>query len=65
MRTLAKIQKIKQNQPELNNTIIEIKKNTVEGINSRLDDREEQITNLEDRIVEITLSEQDKEERHF
>ena len=36
-------------------------KNTLEGINSRLGDTEEHISNLEDRIVKITLSEQQKE----
>ena len=32
-------------------------KKLVQGLNESSDDREEQITNLEDRIVEITLSE--------
>ena len=36
-------------------------KNTLEGIKSRLDDREEWISKLEDRIVEITQAEQKKE----
>jgi len=31
-------------------------KNTLEGINSRLDDTEKWISNLEDRIVHITQS---------
>ena len=33
-------------------------KNTLELINSRLDDTEEQISKLEDRVVEITQPEQ-------
>ena len=36
-------------------------KNTLEGINSRLDDTEEWIRELEDGIVEITKAEQKKE----
>ena len=40
--------------------IIEIK-NALEGINSRLDHKEEQISELEDRIVEIIQAEQKKE----
>ena len=38
-------------------------KNTLEGINSRLDDTEEQISELEDRLVEITKAEEKKEKR--
>ena len=38
-------------------------KNTLQGINSRLHDREEWISDMEDRIVEITQSEKQKEER--
>lgn len=33
-------------------------KNTLEGINSRLDDTEHQISELEDRVVEITKAKQ-------
>ena len=35
-------------------------KNTLEGINCRLNDKEEQISELEDRVVEITDTEQKK-----
>ena len=35
-------------------------KNTLEGINSRLNDAEEQISKLEDRVVEISDTEQKK-----
>ena len=39
-------------------------KNTLEGINSRLNDIEEQISELEDRVVEITATEQKKEKKN-
>ena len=35
-------------------------KNTLEGIKSRLNDTDEQISELEDRVVEITDAEQKK-----
>ena len=44
----------------MNNTINEIK-NSLEGINSRITEAEEQITDLENKIVEITTTEQNKE----
>ena len=44
----------------MNNTITEIK-NTLEGINSRINEAEEQISELEDRMVEIIAVEQNKE----
>ena len=44
----------------MKNTITEMK-NTLEGINSRLDDTQEWISELEGRIVEITEAEQKKE----
>ena len=44
----------------MNNTISEIK-NSVEGINSRITEAEEWISKLEDKIVEITTAEQNKE----
>ena len=46
----------------MNNTINEIK-NSLEGINSRINEAEEQISDLEDKIVEITTPEQNKEKR--
>ena len=46
----------------MTNTINEIK-NTLEGINSRITETEEQISDLEDKIVEITIAEQNKEKR--
>ena len=44
-----KLHNIKKNQAELNT--IEIKKNTIEGINTGLDDTKEKISNVEDRVV--------------
>ena len=45
-----------------NNTINEIK-NSLEGISSRITEAEERIGDLEDKIVEITTTEQNKEKR--
>ena len=44
----------------MNNKINEIK-NSLEGINSRETDTEERISDLEDKIVEITITEKNKE----
>ena len=44
----------------MNNTITEMK-TTLEGINSRITEAEERISVLEDRMVEITAVEQNKE----
>ena len=44
----------------MNNTINEIK-NFLEGINSRITETEERVSDLEDKIVEITTAEQNKE----
>ena len=46
----------------MNNTITEIK-NTLEGINNRITEAEELICELEDKMVEITPREQNKEKR--
>ena len=46
----------------MKNRINEIK-NTLEGINSRTTEAEERISDLEDKIVEITIAEQNKEKR--
>lgn len=48
----------------MKHSITEIK-TTLHGINRRLRDTEECITDLEDRILEITQSEQQKENRNF
>ena len=44
----------------MNNTITEMK-NTLEGINNRITQAEELISELEDRMVEITAKKQNKE----
>ena len=46
----------------MNNTTTEMK-NTPEGINSRITEAEEWISDLEDRMVEFTAVEQNKEKR--
>ena len=46
----------------MNNTINKIK-NSLEGINSRITEAEERVSDLEDKIVEITTAEQNKEKR--
>ena len=46
----------------MNNTIIEMKK-TIEGINSRITEAQKRISELEDRKVEITVTEQNKDKR--
>ena len=38
-------------------------KNSLEGISSRITEAEERISDLEDKMVEITTTEQDKEKR--
>ena len=69
----AKIEKMQEmfnkDLEELNNTQTEMKnkitamKNTLEGINSRITEAEEWISDLEDRMVEFTAVEQNKEKR--
>ena len=46
----------------MNNTINKIR-NSLEGINSRITEEEERIRDREDKIVEITTAEQNKEKR--
>ena len=46
----------------MRNTINEIK-NILEGINSRITEAEGRISDLEDKIVEVTAAEQNKEKR--
>ena len=38
-------------------------KSTLDGINSRITEAEERVSDLEDKIVEITMAEQNKEKR--
>ena len=56
------LEELKRKQTMMNNKIIEIK-NSLEGINSRITEGEGHISDLEDKIVEITTAEQNKEKR--
>ena len=47
----------------INNTINEIK-NSLEGINRRITEAKEQVSDLEEKIVEITTAEQNKEKKN-
>ena len=53
------IDELKNKHTETNNTITEIK-NILEGINSRISEAEEWISELEDKMLEITSEEQNK-----
>ena len=54
------LEELKNKQIMINTTINEIK-NSLEGINSRITEAEERISDLEDKRVEITTTEQNKE----
>ena len=54
------LEELKSKQTVMNNTIQEIK-NSLEGISSRITVAEERISDLEERKVEITAMEQNKE----
>ena len=56
------LEELKSKNPMMNNTINEIK-NSLEGIKRRITETEEQISDLEHKIVEITTTEQNKEKR--
>ena len=56
------LEEVKSKQTMMNNTKNDIK-NSLEGINSRITEAEERISDLEDKIVEITPTEQNKETR--
>ena len=56
------LEELKNKQTEMNNTITEMK-NTLEGIKSRITEAEEWVSDLEDRMVEFTAVEQNKEKR--
>ena len=56
------LEELKSKQTEMKNTINEIK-NSLEGKNRRVTEAEEWISGLEDKIVEITIAEQNKEKR--
>ena len=53
------LEELRSKKTMMNNTINEIK-NSLEGINSRIIEGEEWISDLEDKIVEITTAEQIK-----
>ena len=54
------LEELKNKQTEMNNAIIEMK-NTLDGIKSRITEAGEWISNTEDRMVEFTAMEQNKE----
>ena len=54
------LEELKSKQTIMNNTINEIK-NSLEGINSRITEAEKWITDLENKKVEKTAAEQNKE----
>ena len=56
------VEELKRNQEMMKNTINEIK-NTLDVVNSRITEAEEGIREPEDRMVEITAAEQNKEKR--
>ena len=56
------LEELKNKHTETKNTITEIK-TTLEGINSRLSEAEAWISQLEDKMVEITSEEQNKVKR--
>ena len=56
------LEELKNKQTEMTNTITEME-TTLEGINSRITEAEEWISDLEDRMVEFTAMEQNKEKR--
>ena len=56
------LEELKSKQTMMNNKINEIK-NSLEGINTRITEAEERRSDLEDKIVQITIAEQNKEKR--
>ena len=52
----------KSKQTMMNNTINEIK-NSLEGISSRITEADKWISDLEDRMVEFTAAEENKEKK--
>ena len=56
------LEELKSKQTVMNHTINEIK-NSLEGINSRITETEEWISDLEYKIVEVTVTEQNKQKR--
>ena len=56
------LEELKSKQTMMNSTIDEIK-NSLEGINSRITEAEERISDVDDKTVETTTAEQNKEKR--
>jgi len=56
------LEELKNKHTETNNTITEIK-NALEGTNTRISEAEEWMSELEDKMVEITSEEQNKVKR--
>ena len=56
------LEELKRKQTTMNNTINETK-NSLQGINSRITEAEERISDLEDKRVEMTTKDQNKEKR--
>ena len=56
------VEELKSEQTVMDNSINEIK-NSLQGINSRISEAEEWISDQENKIVEITTAEQNKEKR--
>ena len=61
-KDLEELKNKTKEQKVIYNTITEMK-NTLEGIKSRITEAEEWISELEDRMVETTAEEQNKEKR--
>ena len=57
------LEKLNNKQTEMNNTITEMK-TTLEGINSTITEEEKRISDLEDRMVEFTAAELNKEKKN-
>ena len=57
------LEELKSKQTMMNNTIHEIK-NSLEGISSRITEAEERISDMGEKIVEITTIEQNKEKKN-
>ena len=56
------LEELRSKQTMINNTINEVK-NSLEGINSRITEAEEWISDMEEKILDITTAEQKKEKR--
>ena len=61
--TFNKDQEELRSKQTVMNNIINKTKNSLEGINSRITEAEQWISDLEDKIMEITTAEQNKEKR--